>query len=335
MPRSLAIPGLASFLFLLGSQSTPAVAQVPSAANAPEVTIHASTNLVLVDVIALDAGDERPDSTLKREDFQILDNDHPVPIRTYDTGAATRPLALWFVVQCSMKDWDREGSGLFRGRIDLLTPALEHLDKADTVGVAHWCDDGTSKLDVMPTAAMDAAIAAVEQVLTPTVEPSSHDRPGELALQKTLQLIVDSTGSLPHETVPVVVFLYGDYSAMPRGEADHFIDELLATKAIVFGLRDTESPHIVSLFEKGAIANYFAAQTGGEYFTAAPDGYAARLRQIIDQMHFRYELGFRPDKLDGKHHKLLVKLTSAATKEHEGVRLRHRAAYIQLRAESQ
>jgi hypothetical protein len=335
MIRSHAIPSLA-FLFLLSaSYPAPAVAQQAPPASSPEATFRASTNLVLIDVIALKGAGQRSDDTLKREDFQIFDNGHAIPIKTFDTGSATRPLALWFVVQCTMKDWDREGSALFRSRTDLLKPALQHLASADTVAVAHWCDDGTSKLDVMPATSIDEALAGIEQVLAPTVDPSSHDRPGEVALQRTLQLIVDSTRSLPHETVPVVIFLYGDYSAMPRDEADHLIDELLETSAIAFGLRDSQSPHIHSLWgEQGAIANYIATQSGGQYVTVTPGTYAAGLEQILDQMHFRYELGFRPETLDGKRHKLLVKLTPSAAQAHKGVRLRHRAAYIPLPTES-
>jgi hypothetical protein len=338
MSRSRAIPSLASlFLFFAGYRAPAFAQQAPSTASSPEATIHASTNLVLVDVIALKGAGQRPDATLRREDFQIFDNRHEIPIKTFDSGAATRPLALWFVVQCTMKDWDREGSALFHGRTDLLKPALRHVNQGDTVAVAHWCDDGTSKLDVIPAAGpasspatnIDEALAGIEQVLATTVDPPSHDRPGELALQKTLQLIVDSTHSLPHETVPVVIFLYGDYSAMPRAEADHFIDELLGTSAIAFGLRDSQSPRIHSLWgEQGAIANYIATQTGGEYLTVAPDTYAAGLEQILDQLHFRYELGFRPETLDGKRHKLLVKLTPSAASAHKELHLRHRAAYI-------
>jgi hypothetical protein len=335
MIRSHAVPSLASLLLLFASYSAPAVAQQAPSASSPGATIHASTNLVLVDVIALKGAGQRPDDTLKREDFQIFDNGHAIPIKTFDTGSATRPLALWFVVQCTMKDWEREGSALFRNRTDLLKPALQHLDTGDTVAVAHWCDDGTSKLDVMPAATMDEALAGIEQVLAPIVDPRSHDRPGELALQRTLQLIVDSTRSLPHETVPVVIFLYGDYSAMPRAEADHIVDELLGTSAIAFGLRDSQSPRIHALWgEQGAIANYMATQTGGQYMTVTPDTYAAGLEQILDQMHFRYELGFRPEALDGKRHKLLVKLTPSAAQAHKGVRLRHRAAYIPVPAAS-
>lgn len=297
----------------------------------PEVTIHATTNLVLVDVIALKGGTQRPDSTLRGEDFQVYDNGHPVPIKSFDTGAAARPLALWFVVQCTMAKWENEGSALFQNHVDLLKPALRTLKQADTVAVAHWCDDGQADLDLLPTPNPDAALAKVDQVLAPVFDPPSHSRPGELALQKTLQLIVDSTRSLPHDTVPLLVFLYGDYSSMPRSEADQFIDELLGSAAIAFGLRDTRSPRIHSFMgEQGAIANYFATQTGGRYFTATPENYAASLEQILDEMHSRYELGFRPETLDGKRHKLRVSLTPTATKAHKGVGLRHRMAYIAI-----
>jgi hypothetical protein len=325
MTRShAAISNLASLFLVLPSHFA-AVAQQAQ----PEVTIRATTNLVLVDVIALNGSTQRPDSTLRREDFEIYDSGHATPIKTFDAGAAARPLALWFVVQCTMKNWENEGSALFHGRVDLLKPALHQLNKTDTVGVAHWCDDGESKVDLQPSSDIDAAVAGIDQVLAPVVEPSSHGRPGELALQKTLQLIVDSTRALPHDTVPVLVFLYGDFSSMPRSEADHFIDELLSSSAIAFGLRDTRSPRIHSLMgEQGAIATYFATQTGGQYFTVTPENYSSSLAEILDQMHSRYELGFRPETLDGKRHKLTVKLTPGAAAAHRGVRLRHRVAYI-------
>ena len=325
MTRSRAMfPSLAFSSFLLIS-SLAALAQQPP----PEVTIHATTNLVLVDVIALHGSTQRPDSSLRREDFQVFDNGRAVPIKTFDAGAAARPLALWFVVQCTMKGWEKEGSALFHAQVDLLQPALGHLDKADTVAVAHWCDDGQSILDLLPAPDLDAALAGVDQVLSSVYDPPSHSRPGELALQKTLQLIVDSTRALPHDTVPVLVFLYGDYSSMPRAEADHFVDELLGSSAIAFGLRDTRSPHIHSFMgEQGAIANYFSTQTGGQYFSVTPENYASGLEQILDQVHSRYELGFRPEALDGQRHKLRVSLTPEASRAHKGLRLRHRVAYI-------
>ena len=315
-------------LCLAVAQQSPSI---PHSADPSGVTFHSTSNLDLVDVIAMNSDSRRPDDTLTRDDFRIFDNGRAVPVKTFDTGAATRPLALWFVVQCAMKDWINEGSGLFRGRVNLLTPALHHLDRADTIAVAHWCDDGQSKLDLLPTSDANAAAVAIEQVLTPTFDPPSHDRPGELALQTTLQLIVDSTHSLPHETVPVLIFLYGDYSAMARSEADHLVNELLGSSCIAFGLRDTQSPHFHSIFgQQGSIANYFATQTGGQYLSVSPEAYAAGLEQILDQLHFRYELSFRPQALDGKRHKLRVTLTSAAENAHRGICLRYRTAYISV-----
>ena len=140
-------------------------------------------------MIALNAENGLPDKTLKRGDFRVFDNGHPVSIKTFDSGAqfVTRPLALWFVVLCNMQGYETQGSGLFAGRISLFKPALKYLDKEDTVAVAHWCDDGHSHLDLLPTSNVEEAATALEQVLAPMPDTNDHDRTGELALQKTLQ----------------------------------------------------------------------------------------------------------------------------------------------------
>lgn len=321
-----------AFVLLLLPAPPAAAQDAPPVPHSPEITFHSSSHLVLVDVVALNAKNGLPDKTLKREDFQVFDNGHPVSVKTFDSGAnfTTRPLALWFVVQCAMPGWEKEGSGLFAGQIGVFKPALQNLEKQDTVAVAHWCDDGQSKLDLLPTTNIDQAVTSLEQVLATPLKTDGHDRPGELALQGTLQLIVDATHSLVPEPVPVVIFLYGDYSAMPRSEADHFIGELLETSALAYGLRDRRSPRIWSLGEQGAIANYIATQTGGEYLRVTPETYATGLDEILRQLHGRYELGFKPEVLDGKRHKLLVTLSDAAKKQHK-VRLRYRLAYVPMR----
>src|SRR6516162_1892755 len=65
------------------AQEVPSVTHYP---HPPEITFHSSSNLVLVDVIALNAKNGLPDKTLKRGDFQIFDNGHPVSIKTLDSG---------------------------------------------------------------------------------------------------------------------------------------------------------------------------------------------------------------------------------------------------------
>jgi hypothetical protein len=233
----------AILLLLLSLQvsffTLPAVAQKGApVSDSPEITLHSSSNLVLVDVIALNAKIGLPDNTLTRDDFRIFDNGQPVSIKTFDSGTkfTTRPLALWFVVQCNMRGYEAKGSGLFAGQISPLKRPLKDLEKQDTVAVAHWCDDGQSKLDVLPTSDIEAA-TTLEQVLVPMPDTNDHGRTGELALQKTLRLIIEATRSLVSEPLPGVIFLHGDYSGMDRSEANHFIDELLETSAVAYGLR--------------------------------------------------------------------------------------------------
>jgi len=326
---------LAFMLFLLPRNLFAISGVAQEITDSPGIAFHSSSDLVLVDVIAGNAKSGLPDKTLKRDDFQIFDDGRPLSIKTFDSGAqfSTRPLALWFVVLCNMQGYETHGSGLFRGRISHFKPALKNLDKQDTVGVAHWCDDGQSKLDLLPTSDVEEAATALEQALAPMPDTKDHDRPGELALQKTLQLIVDATRASKPEPLPVVIFLYGDWSGMDRSEADHFIDELLETSAIAFGLKDRRSPHLWFWLpgEKKEIAHYIATETGGEYLQVTPETYATGLEEILRQLHFRYELGFKPEALDGKRHTLRVKLADAVKNQHKGVRLRYRAAYVPTR----
>jgi hypothetical protein len=284
---------------------------------------------VVVNAVALKAGTSAPDDTLGREDFQVFDNGRRVQIKTFDKGGAARPLAVWLLVQCSMPGWAKEGSGIFADKLSLLRPALSHLTRQDSVGVAHWCDNGDSAVDLRQTRDVDAAVSRLREVLTPVVTVDSHTRSGELALQSAVQKIVDCTRSLSAERVPVVIFLYDDYSAMPKGEADGFVDALLKTSTTVYGVKDGGAPRAWGMgTEKGSIAGYFANRTGGHYISADPETYCDGLQRIIDEVHLRYELGFTPETLDGKRHAIRVALSDAGKQRHKHLTIRYRTGYV-------
>lgn len=188
------------FLRLCTAQSTAGAASAtPSEDSVPAPTFHAGTSLVLVDVIAQNQKTGIPVNTLQQQDFRLFDNNHEVSIATFDSGAhyGTRPVALWFVLICNEKNNGPHGeyaSGGFLGKEIVFRPALNDLDKRDSVGVAHWCDNGDATLDLKPTLDGDAAIAALGQVLKPfdyDTPPPSQRRKGELALQKMVRLIID------------------------------------------------------------------------------------------------------------------------------------------------
>ena len=51
------------------------------------------------------------------------------------------------------------------------------------------------------------------------------------------------------------------------------------------------------------------------------------MQTIVQQLHFRYQLGFRPSQIDGKRHELRVELIGDVKKEYKSVQLRFRPEY--------
>ena len=299
-----------------------------------------AARLVLVDVLAQDPKTGLPLNRLKREDFRVLDNGHEVPVTIFDSGAQfnTGSLALWFVVICNEKSkgpGGELGSGWFAGKASLFRPALDDLDKRDLVGVAHWCDDGTAQLDLHPTLDKDGAIASIEQALHPVEfdwRREGNTRHGELTLQRLIRLIIDDAHQANPRPLPVVLFLHSDHTGMPLEELNSLIDDFLETSGIVFGIKDADARGVpVGRFSNGeqsGVLQTMAQETGGQYFSIHPNSYAAALQDILLQLHFRYELGFKPPALDGKRHTLTVEFAGPAKTQYKSVRLRYRPEYI-------
>ncbi len=56
-----------------------------------------------------------------------------------------------------------------------------------------------------------------------------------------------------------------------------------------------------------------AAATGGGYFElTSADDLASTFRRVVDELHHQYVLGFTPASLDGKTHKLDVRVRNGA-----------------------
>ena len=323
-------PG-ASFTLILALACCVA-ALSPAQQRAP--AIHAQSSLVLVDIISQDQKTGLPIRDFQRSDFRIFADDRELPIASFDSGARydTRPVIVWLVVICNERG-KIGGSAEFVGNERWFRPAFDQLDKQDTVGVAHWCDNGESRLDLEPSKDRDAPIAALTEAIRPirfhTDRPDS-DRVGEATFRRLIRLIIQNTRRRNPEPLPVIVFLDGDYTGQPPKALNQVIDDFLETSGVVFGISDSSAPKVPTLGngEIGGIEHYMADQTGGQYFAAPPAGYATALEMILMQLHFRYEIGFVPPALDGKRHLLKVELTGEAKKAHPGVRLRYRPEYI-------
>lgn len=327
---------LTSTCLLVGCAASSIARQNPPNPQTP--TFRVQSSLVLVDVISQDRKSGLPIRNFKKEDFRLFDNNHEVRISTFDAGARydTRPITLWLVVICNESGLPKFGaSAEFLGQEALFRPAFNHLEPHDTVGVAHWCDNGYSQLDLLPTEDRNQVIEELAVTLRPIAfegGTDASDEAGEQAFRKVIRLIIrDAYGRNP-TPLPVIVFLHGDHTGQPHGELNKLVDDFLETSGIVFGIRDSRSPDLLFVIgEQAKIMHYMAKHTGGEYISVPPSAYEAALEAILLQLHFRYELGFIPREIDGKRHQLRVELTKPAKTEHKGLRLRYRPEYIPVR----
>ena len=325
--------GVASICFLAVCASAPM-----ATAQAPRIRVQSS--LVLVDVITQDRKSGLPVRDFKKGDFRLFDNRHEVRVATFDAGARydTRSITLWLVVICNESGLPKFGaSAEFLGQEALFRPALNHLEPHDSVGVAHWCDNGDSQLDLLPTEDRDKAIQELSEALKPIPfegGTSASDEAGEQAFRKLIRLIIRDAYRRNPKPLPVIVFLHGDHTGQPHGELNKLVDDFLETSGIVFGIRDYRSPNLHFIIgEQAKIMHYMAKHTGGQYFSTSSSEYERTLETILMQLHFRYELGFIPPAIDGKRHELRVELTKEAKAGHKGLRLRYRPEYIPVREE--
>jgi hypothetical protein len=301
-------------------------------------SIRVQSSLVLVDVISRSPKTGQPVRDFRKEDFRVLDDGQEVAIASFDSGLRNdaRPIILWLVVICN-EGGKVGGSREYAGKEAYFRSGLDHLGQHDTVGVAHWCDNGEAQLDLLPTDDRDSAI----RVLAESIRPISFhvggdsDELGEVSYRKMLRLIIQDAHRRNPQPLPAIVILDGDHTGQPRSELDKVVDDLLQTSGIVFGIKDAQAPFCCFLIigEQGQISHYVAKQTGGQFFTASASGYAAALEMILAQLHSRYELGFVPPTIDGKRHKLKVELTKEAGRKHRGIQLRFRREYIPVHDE--
>ena len=282
-------------------------------------------------VVSQDPKTGLPVRDFKKQDFRILNDEKEVPITAFDSGADTRPVILWLVVICN-EGGKVAGSAEYVGNEAMFRPAFDHLDKRDTVGVAHWCDNGETQLDLPPTEDRGKPLSVLAETIKPIPfhTDGDSDAVGEVAFRKLIRLIIQDANRRNPQPLPVIVFLDGDHTGQPHGELDQVVNDFLETTGMAFGIKDTRAPRgpLFLIGEVAQIEHYIAKKTGGQYLAAPPEHYSAALEAILTQLHSRYELGFAPPVIDGKRHQIRVELTKEARARHKGVRLRFRPEYI-------
>jgi hypothetical protein len=315
----IAIAGSASFARVLAKQE----AAVTSGAQTR--SIKTTTSLVLVDAMAEDKKSGAPVGDLRQDDFQLRDNGKPVSISSFNRGKdqKLRPIQLWFVLLCNeelhtqmggrrrgqVESTEQWGVSFLAARTAELRPALEHLKTGDTLGVAHWCDDGQSEIDIPPSADHDAALAAMDQIAQRKTVVIQQDTGRDAQTEVTALINNMARTSFP-EPFLAIIFLGGKQTGNSGGKSGDVWSGFMEESSMDFGMGGGGSS---------------ATESMG--YAVQGSDYVKRLGIYLDNLHQRYEIGFEPGKQGKKPHHVSVILTKDAKGQYPDAMLRYREVY--------
>jgi Ca-activated chloride channel family protein len=287
---------LATCTILLGLASIYASAQQP--------TFKAGTRLVSVFATVTDA-QRRLVPSLTKEDFEILDNERPQPLAFFQNEV--QPITVVVML---------DTSGSMTASIALLRAAAEQflirLLPADKGRVGAFND----KIQISSrfTNNRDELVADVKEL----------DYGNGTRLWDAVSASMDELQGLEGRRV-VLVFTDGDDTAS-RTRLGTVIDRARAEDVMVYAI-GLESRYMVDnrmvRSKPDSGLKKIAEETGGGYFELDKTAdLAPTFTRVAQELHSQYVLGFTPTELDGKVHKLTVRV------KQPGMTARARRSYL-------
>lgn len=281
------------------------VALLAPAMLAQQPTFRAGQNTIVPVFTTVMDADMRLVTDLDKEDFEILDNDKPQPIAIFDNKS--QPISVVLML---------DTSGSMTASIDLLKEAAQQfvvrLLPEDKAAVGAFND----KIE------MSAGFSNNRDKLITEIRDLDFGNDTRLydALDESLNTLEDVGGRRV-----ILVFTDGDdtSSRVSRGKV---LDRARARDVMVYAV-GLESDYFDGVRrvrtspDKGLKS--LAAETGGGYFELKRTADLGRtFTRVAQELHSQYALGFEAQQLDGKIHKLLVRLTKP------GLTARARRSYI-------
>lgn len=268
----------------------------------PGVTFRSTSETVPVYATVVDK-DGRLVSDLGRDDFQIFDNDKQVDITLFKSDV--QPMAVVVML---------DTSGSMTNSLELLKQAAEsfviRLMPGDHARVGNFDD----RIFLSPTFTSDR-----DELIRTLHEDIQYGNGTRL-----WDAIDSSMTALSHQTDRRVVLVFTDGddttskkkldTVLERAQNEEYMVYAIGLRSHMLGMPDTRP-------DKGL--KKLASETGGGYFelTQAAD-LNSTFTKVADELHRQYVLGFSPKVLDGKLHKLDVRVTQV------GMTARARKSYL-------
>ena len=269
-----------------------------------EPTFRSSTRIVPVITTVTDA-QGRLVPSLERDEFTILDNGKPQEITFFQNDVQPFTVVVMMDYSASMT-----------ANLDLLKSAAEQfvlrLLPADRGQVGSFSDKIQFSGEF--TNDRDDLIFALNDL--------QFGNPTRLydAINASMEMLKDVDGRKV-----VLVFTDGDDTASRKGFGDvldRARDEEMMIYAIGLESEYFNGQRMVRSKPAGALKR-LAEETGGGYFELKKNAdLAPTFSRVAQELHSQYTLGFTPAVLDGKEHKLLVRMNQP------GMNGRARKSYI-------
>jgi Ca-activated chloride channel family protein len=276
----------------------------PTAALGQQPTFKAGTRVVPVYTTVVD-GQKRLVPDLLQDDFEILDNDKPQEISIFDNQVQPITVVVMLDTSASMT-----------GSLKLLNEAAEQfilrLLPADKARVGAFNDKIQFASDFSSN--RDELIGSLKHL----------DFGNPTRLYDALDVSLEELSGIEGRRV-VLVFTDGDDTGsktslgavLDRARADEVMIYAIGLQSEFFnGVRQVRSRPDRGLKK-------LADETGGGYFELDETAdLAPTFTRVAQELHSQYVLGFAPTNLDGKVHKLLVRI------KRPGLNARARKSYL-------
>ena len=242
---------------------------------------------------------------LSREDFEILDNNRPQEVTIFDNEV--RPFSAVVMLDNSISMTGRL-KDLYAGAEQFLLRLLPQ-DKAMVGGFSDKIEFATGFSGDRPS-----LISSLKEL----------DFGNETRLYDAVHASLDQLEKVEGRKV-ILLFTDGaDFgSRLGSGKA---LERARAAEVMIYGIGlETEffNGQSVVRSKPDSILNRFANETGGGFFDLKKDAdLGASFTRIAQELRSQYLLGFSPAALDGKVHKLEVRV------KRTGLKARSRRSYV-------
>jgi Ca-activated chloride channel family protein len=242
--------------------------------------------------------DGRLVTNLTRDDFEVLDNNRPRPITVFDNTPQDITVAVMFDMSGSMA---RQHSRI-RAAAQALVDALWAKDRARI---------GSFGEEVAISPLLSSDKPTLRRIVNEELWPG-----GATPLWHATELAMRSLDPEPGRRV-VLLFTDGEDSGIlgPGGRkrvGDH-------------AERGGFMLYAVGLEENGLhddMRDLAEDSGGGQFLVRQEDDLGKTFAQVVEELHHQYVVGFSPEALDGKSHKLTIR------SRQPGMQVRARRSYL-------